>query len=695
MKRKITFIAWIFLFTFASRSNVFSQWVKIGPHGGKVNALIVNSSTVIVGTTGGGIFRSLDSGKTWTQANIGLTDTNVLSLAKIEDTLFAGTSSAGIFRSTNNGLSWTAVNNGLAFYPIPSFATIGTVLFAKVENDGLFRSSDNGANWVSVWTNSEITSIAAIGGILFVNSEKDAAGSVYRSNDTGKTWAKADSIGLIVMAAVGNTLLGSPYHISGGHPRMYRSIDSGMTWIESDNGIPESQYQYFDHISSVGSTIFTSPGANNPYFSTDGGETWSLITSISAINTCAIIGDILLAGNDSGIYRSIGNDTTWVPSNEGMFMFYTQAPQRSNLASMGATLFTSSSIGVMRTSDFGINWAHCNNGLTDSYYGGNAIAVFGNRLYVNPSHEIFLSTDEGNSWTHADTSGLPKDLTGTLSINNFALIDNNLFVSSNWGIFHTTDIGVGWEYGGYKGSVYSVFIIGRDFYAALRDGTILISKDTGISWTTISLPISNGYLSTFGVAGSIFFSQWNDGAGHSTVFRSIDFGMSWSNNISGLNRFSSLATIGTDIFAGDNETSTGVSLSTDNGMSWNTINNGLTDLSVFSVEICGPYLFAGTLYGIWRRPLSDFGISDVKNSTLPNLNISLSPNPTNGIVIVHNATSNIMHVTIMNVLGETVSEAANSGAADFTIDLSKLPPGTYFARFAGGGSVITRKILKE
>jgi hypothetical protein len=49
----------------------------------------------------------------------------------------------------------------------------------------------------------------------------------------------------------------------------------------------------------------------------------------------------------------------------------------------------------------------------------------------------------------------------------------------------------------------------------------------------------------------------------------------------------------------------------------------------------------------------------------------------------------------MNVLGETFSEMKNPGAADFTLDLSKLPPGIYVARFASAGSVVTRKIIRE
>jgi hypothetical protein len=55
-----------------------------GPQGGDGIALATNASGhVFVGTQGGGIFRSTDSGETWTGVNNGLTATNVRALAPI------------------------------------------------------------------------------------------------------------------------------------------------------------------------------------------------------------------------------------------------------------------------------------------------------------------------------------------------------------------------------------------------------------------------------------------------------------------------------------------------------------------------------------------------------------------------------------------------------------------------------------
>ena len=66
-----------------------------------VHALAINPatpSTLYAGTYGGGVFKSTDSGGTWTAANRGLTNPNVKALAidpSTPATLYAGTEVAG------------------------------------------------------------------------------------------------------------------------------------------------------------------------------------------------------------------------------------------------------------------------------------------------------------------------------------------------------------------------------------------------------------------------------------------------------------------------------------------------------------------------------------------------------------------------------------------------------------------------
>ena len=105
-------------------------------------------------------------------------------------------------------------------------------------------------------------------------------------------------------------------------------------------------------------------------------------------------------------------------------------------------------------------------------------------------------------------------------------------------------------------------------------------------------------------------------------------------------------------------------------------------------------IFAGTFGGgVWRRSIAELVVEE-KQYTDP-LNIQLSPNPTTGIITIHNAPEDLQSVIVRDVLGEKVIELANPHSSDFTIDLSKLMAGTYYARFQVGSSVVVKKIIKE
>ena len=86
------------------------------------------------------------------------------------------------------------------------------------------------------------------------------------------------------------------------------------------------------------------------------------------------------------------------------------------------------------------------------------------------------------------------------------------------------------------------------------------------------------------------------------------------------------------------------------------------------------------------------GVND--DNAVATQDVEIAPNPTSGSVTLFNASPGA-HVTIENILGETVMEMRNTQTSDATLDLSKLPAGTYFARIATGNSVVIKKIVRE
>ena len=72
-------------------------------------------STLYAGTSNG-VFKSTDSGESWTRTSNGLTNKHVFTLAidpHTPTTIYAGARDYGVFKSTDGGMNWTVVNTGL------------------------------------------------------------------------------------------------------------------------------------------------------------------------------------------------------------------------------------------------------------------------------------------------------------------------------------------------------------------------------------------------------------------------------------------------------------------------------------------------------------------------------------------------------------------------------------------------------
>jgi hypothetical protein len=156
----------------------------------------------------------------------------------------------------------------------------------------------------------------------------------------------------------------------------------------------------------------------------------------------------------------------------------------------------------------------------------------------------------------------------------------------------------------------------------------------------------------------------------------------------------SLATIGTDIFAGTN--GGGVFLSIDSGGSWTAIDSGLTSTVINSLTISGGDILAGTNGGVWKCALAN--ILGIENISVNN-RINIYPDPaTTQLTIQTTMFHNVVAVSIMNVLGQ---EAASPPAPlqrrgeDAVIDVSGLSAGIYFLQLKSENRSIAKMFIKE
>jgi photosystem II stability/assembly factor-like uncharacterized protein len=186
-----------------------------------------------------GIFKTTDTGNTWSERNTGLTDTftgdlfidnsdpRVLFCATEKgihrsrngaeswepvallgrgirtlcqhpsnpDLMAAGTEDHGVFISRDHGKTWTAHNTGLStltIYALTFDPNNPDILYAGTYIDGIFKTTDGGASWTPInkgLSNLDIHAVA----VDPTNSDRLYAGTmgdgVWMSTDQGKKWS--------------------------------------------------------------------------------------------------------------------------------------------------------------------------------------------------------------------------------------------------------------------------------------------------------------------------------------------------------------------------------------------------------------------------------------------------------------------------------------------------------------------------
>ncbi len=81
-------------------------------------------------------------------------------------------------------------------------------------------------------------------------------------------------------------------------------------------------------------------------------------------------------------------------------------------------------------------------------------------------------------------------------------------------------------------------------------------------------------------------------------------------------------------------------------------------------------------------------------SDLNSVSISLSPNPTRGMLRIQGLPSVETTVSVYNILGK-LEILQNPRTPEVTLDLSKLLPGTYYVRCSSANSVVTKMVVRE
>ncbi len=163
-----------------------------------------------------------------------------------DQTIWIASDGGGLYRSNDRGKSWTQMTG---FDPYvtdlelsPGYPNDPT-LFISVYNDGIFRSVNNGASWVSLGSpnfspnyNVELSPTFPQDHLIFTAINGQSSGGVFRSENKGDTWSNisADlpktyvkSLSISPRYTQDQTLLAGL-----DHEGAYLSEDGGATWFE-------------------------------------------------------------------------------------------------------------------------------------------------------------------------------------------------------------------------------------------------------------------------------------------------------------------------------------------------------------------------------------------------------------------------------------------------------------------------------
>ncbi len=145
-----------------------------------------------------------------------------------------------------------------------------------------------------------------------------------------------------------------------------------------------------------------------------------------------------------------------------------------------------------------------------------------------------------------------------------------------------------WTGGPPGGAISCIATKDSNIYASPSSG-LYRSVDNGNNWFPTNLPLNVNTKAIICNDSNIFVGSLNHG-----IYKSTNYGISWTQINNGLTdtMVTSLAVSGTTIFAGTY--SNGIFLSTNNGANWIPSNNGISNPYIKSLAVHDSVIYAGT-----------------------------------------------------------------------------------------------------
>lgn len=356
------------------------------------------------------------------------------------------------------------------------------------------HAEPNKSNWVQTngpYGGEILAFYAAPKGVLFAGTE---GAGIFCSTDLGNSWTPVNTglhyepgegfTGVTAFVEKGDTFY------AGTRQTVYASTDAGNTWQHVPNfRSPES----ISGIVVIDDRIYVGTLNTGVWYSDDG-DSWLQINDgfgPMLIRELSSIGTTLIAGVGGRVFRKRADEDELTAVHD-----YFVLEQIDAFAATENVLYVGGSVGndgaLFVSNDEGNSWTRI--AKKEMTHTIAALAVFGEAFYAGTyGSGVFRSDDKGKSWTAVNT-GLADRTVSTLLVVN----EDTVFAGTvEGGIFHTMNGGDSWtevNTGLTNTTVSALGVVGKTIYAGMSE-RLVFSVDSGESWQPAKFPsMPNEYL---------------------------------------------------------------------------------------------------------------------------------------------------------------------------------------------------------
>ncbi len=669
---------------------------------------------------GDGIYKSIDSGKTW--SNIGLNETRVLSHVKISN------QNSDVIYASSMGIP-----------------------FEKSIHRGVFKTIDGGNSWSQV---------------LFINDSTGVADLVVHPTNHN------------IVFATGWNRVRNNYRsvVAGPDAKIFKSTDGGNTWKVLRNGLPE------DRSSRIGIDISQSNpnilyacytdaddfNLKGVFKSTDGGENWTALNigEVAGLERGIYGGfgwyfgkirinpldhnDVFILGVD--MYRSKNGGLNWSLAVPPWWTYEVHA-DKHDLIFNNDNMYLTTDGGAYKANIFNEDWQDIENIPTtqfyrveynphnpDSYYGGaqdngtsggNATTINEwERIYGGDGFQpIFHPYDAEIFYVETQNGGLAVTTNGGQNFigANFGISGddprnwdmpimmsqydpNILYTGTNKIYINENGAAVEWKaissdltdpsspFLRHNISTIHESPLDPNYIAAgTSDGLVWVTKDQGQNWINISGGLPSRYVSSIIFSSEnentiyVSYTGYRDNDNTPYIYKTENLGATWTsiqgdmpaiaiNNILILPS-DRLSLTGVLVIATD----AGVYISRNEGRNWTRLGNNMPYITVYDVAF-NPSLNQ-VIAGTFGRSIQSFDLSQINypiiSSTTTSHIVDFKVYPSvvfqdQNITIAHNIDHMVFE--IFNANGKVVNMHIPTTTNITKVNVGALPMGLYFVK---------------